>query len=426
MKWCSKITAAILVTCILLTGCSSEEPQVASSVPNEITEEGQTLTIINPPDTTTNNAVMNLSITDKYQIKTRLTDFQLLNETTGLAWGTTKGELRLYRTEDSGETWTNISPADAVQFPSNPVYGKEIFFIDLLNGWIVRNSTGSSNPIVLRTRDGGETWKLSSLKEADQVASIYFTDQAHGWILAVDNSTSDSEEKTLYQTENGGATWSNIMSTQLSPNKNSSVHSIPKFGNFVSMTFMNENEGFISTLKAGQPALYVTYDGGMDWDENTTFFNPKKYESCDRFEVGEITSFTNDKSTGWIPIGCSREDATKFNGYFTHDSGESWTLSPFQLSWQSGLNENSTPTFLNTKEGWALQDTTVFHTIDQGQSWTALPESAKLKDILKDYPEVVNFRFISSNVGWLLVAKMDQKRSLLLQTKNGGVSWRVL
>lgn len=413
---------------MLLTGCNSAEPEVASSVPNEISEEGQTLTVINPSDSTKSKTVTNLSVTDKdeYQIQTRLTDFQLLSETTGLAWGTTKGELRLYLTQDSGATWTNISPADAVQFPSNPEYGKEIFFIDLLNGWIIRNSIGSSDPVVLRTRDGGETWKLSSLKGADQVASIYFTDQAHGWILAVDNIVSDSEGKTLFQTENGGATWSNIMSTQHNTNKNSSAQPLPKDGQFVSMTFMNEMDGFISTLKAGRPTLYVTDDGGMDWEENTTFFNPKKYEACDRFTVGEITTFTSDKSNSWIPVGCSRGDATKFKGYFTNDSGESWALSPFDLSWQSGLNENLNPTFLNTKEGWVIQDDTVFHTIDQGHSWSALPESSRLKDVLKDYPEVVKLRFVSSDVGWLLVAKTDQKRSLLLQTKNGGVSWHVL
>lgn len=428
MKWCYKISATVLtICCLLVTGCNSKEPEVASSVPVEATELGQTITVINP-DSTSNNAVRTQPVSngEKYQIQTRLTDFQLLSDTTGLAWGTTSGELRLYLTKDNGETWTNISPATAVQFPSNPEYGKEIFFKDSMNGWIVRNSIGASEAMILRTRDGGGTWKLSSLRDSDEVAAMYFNDIEHGWILTVDNKAIDNQGKTLYVSEDGGATWSSIMSNQALPTTKKVDQVLPKSANFVSMIFTDQKNGYVSTMKSGLPALYVTEDGGMDWKENTSFFNPAKYQTCKQFTVGETTPFVNDRSTGWIPIGCSRDDGTKFNGYFTEDAGQSWQLVPFKLSWQTDLNEYSEPTFLNSKEGWTIQGDVVYRTIDQGNNWTPLPESPRLKKTLQDYPEVVKLRFISSNVGWLLVAKTDQKRSLLLQTQNGGISWRVL
>ena len=98
----------------------------------------------------------------------------------------------------------------------------------------------------------------------------------------------------------------------------------------------------------------------------------------------------------------------------------------FDLPWQTGVNEDLSPVFLNENEGWSIHNTTIYHTIDQGKKWTTLPESSTLKKIMKDYPEVVKMQFFTAKVGWLLVAKSDQKKSLLLQTTDGGVNWSVL
>ncbi|MNJ70646.1 hypothetical protein D3C77_671210 [compost metagenome] len=68
----------------------------------------------------------------------------------------------------------------------------------------------------------------------------------------------------------------------------------------------------------------------------------------------------------------------------------------------------------------------MYHTTDQGVNWTTLPKSERLAKIIQDYPEIVKLQFFTSKVGWLLVAKNDQKRSLLLQTTDGGVTWSVL
>ncbi|MEF2967205.1 YCF48-related protein [Paenibacillus sp. M1] len=431
MRWWYKLTGCAIAACLLLTACSSERPNANMNSPmqeEDLSEEGQTLTVINPEtvkDTKSN--APSAEEGKKYQIQTRLTDFRLLGTTKGLAWGSTNSELRLYLTQDSGKTWTNISPASSVTFPNKPEYGRDIFFLNSEYGWIVRDTLGSGEAIVLRTGDGGATWKMASLPEADDVAAIYFLDQDRGWILTTGGDPDSSEAKAVYTTTNGGATWRKIMSTPILPKDTSSVdHTLPKLGEPTGMVFTDEKNGYITMMEAGVPSLYVTKNGGSRWTKSTAFFERDKFTTCERFSLEAPDFHNGGGSTGSVLFGCGRESVVKYNGYFTSDGGRTWTLAPFGLPWQSADSENPSTTFLNSKEGWSLQQATLYHTLDQGRTWTVLPESEKLKEIMADYPEVVKIQFYSPNVGWLLVAQSDKKRSLLMQTQDGGVSWRVL
>ncbi|MFD3257407.1 WD40/YVTN/BNR-like repeat-containing protein [Paenibacillus lentus] len=418
-----KLTGAVLISCLLLTACSSKQNELATPVQEEMPEEGQTITIENP-EVFTEQTSANKDEGKQYQIQTKLTDFHLFSEKAGIAWGSTRSELRLYLTQNSGKTWTSISPAASVQFPYHPKYNRDIFFIDESHGWIVRNPVGSSDSIVLRTRDGGATWKIASLPGSDKAAAIYFTDDTYGWILAA-KTYPDKEGKMLYQTEDGGATWSKIMDSS-SPTDEAHDHVLPNFGNEISMVFRDRMNGYVSMISSGIPKLYVTDNGGISWSEVQDFFSTTKYKSCKQFIAGDLQFFSNEPLNGWIPVGCVKEDATKFNGYYTADNGASWSLAPFESFWQKGLNETLPPAFASSGEGWLLHNSKVYHTLDQGKNWTALPESKVLVKILAEYPEVVKLRFSSAQVGWLLVAQSNQKRSLLLQTLDGGASWRVL
>ncbi|MGG6311131.1 WD40/YVTN/BNR-like repeat-containing protein [Paenibacillus macerans] len=422
-----KFAGPALVFALLLTACTSEPPPApTAALQDEPPEEGQTITVINrdgaenqgKPAATPAEEGQN-----QYQIQTRLTDFQLLSATTGIAWGCTRNELRLYITQDNGKTWANISPAASVHFPATPQYGKDIFFIDLNHGWIVRNSAGSGDTIVLRTTDGGTTWKVASFPETVKVTAMFFADQSNGWVL----SGAGGDSRALFTTDNGGMSFEALIGGENASSLFTSerpVSVIPLTD--ASMAFTNSQQGFVSEIKDQIPALYVTQDGGLTWSANEQYFNLDKYKTCDRFTLGKVSFFSGNKREGWIPIGCSRGNSTKFNGYFTEDAGKTWTMVPFKLSWQTGMNEEFAPTFLNDQEGWTILDSTVYYTSDQGNSWDALPESKKLQQIMADYPEIVKLQFFSSRVGWLLVAKEDQQRSLLLQTQDGGRSWHVL
>ncbi|WP_240267901.1 WD40/YVTN/BNR-like repeat-containing protein [Paenibacillus timonensis] len=417
-----------LVMALLLTACTSESPPAAAPVQDEPAEEGQTITVINPQSSENQGnpaAAPAENKNNRYQIQTRLTDFQLLSATTGLAWGCTRNELRLYITEDNGKTWTNISPAASVPFPTTPEYGKDIFFLDPDHGFIVRNSAGSGDTIVLRTTDGGATWKVTSFPGNGEVKAMVFADSANGWILSEGNSP-EKGQRSLYATDDGAQSFEALLGGTDPVSLLSSDNPGGTPGIHPSMAFTSPLRGFVGEIKEGLPTLYVTQNGGLTWTKNDHFFSLDKYTTCDSFTIGTVSFFSGNVREGWIPVGCSRGNSTKFNGYFTEDAGNTWTLAPFQLSWQTGLNEELAPTFLTRNEGWTILDSTVYYTSDQGASWEPLPDSEKLIETLKGYPEIVKLQFFNSRVGWLLVAKEDQQRSLLLQTKDGGRSWQVL
>ena len=154
LQWTKIAQTALLSIGIaaLLAACTDTGQTPVAEPPqeqDEIGNTGQTLTVV-PPD----NSTQTTTDTAEYQIQTRLTDFQLLNDNGGLAWGVTRNALRLYYTQDQGVTWTNISPSENVQFPANPQYGQSIYFVDRTHGWIVREGLGGTDTMVLRTNNG--------------------------------------------------------------------------------------------------------------------------------------------------------------------------------------------------------------------------------------------------------------------------------
>ncbi|MBP1999856.1 photosystem II stability/assembly factor-like uncharacterized protein [Paenibacillus shirakamiensis] len=404
----------------LLSACSSEESLQSKSAKVDNQEDGQTLTVLNQGPSTVANVVTDNST--KYQIQTKLTDFELVTENAGIAWGLTRSELRLYFTQDSGKVWTNISPSTSIQFPSNPQYGKNLFFIDIQTGWIVRNSSGTAETVVLRTTDGGVNWKVSSLPDQGKVSAIHFVSKDNGWVATTQNVEPSSEHKAIYSTQDGGITWKKIMDSGNASHPNA----IPDRGYLTGVTFTDKLQGYASTSSQGVPHLYTTTDGGFRWMEHPKFFSKDIYEKCEAFPNSTPTFFRGSTTQGWISVGCTRNSKTKFNGYFTSDAGKSWRFVAFPLKWQSGDNQNISPTFLSASEGWAVQSNKVYHTLNQGEAWTALPDNSVLESILEKYPEIVKIQFSSSKVGWMLVQKNELKQSRLLQTLDGGIHWRML
>ncbi|WP_440109213.1 YCF48-related protein [Paenibacillus sp. QZ-Y1] len=407
--------AALLAACTDTGQTPVAEPP---QEPEDVVNTGQTLTVV-PPVNSTESADM-----AKYQIQTRLTDFQLLNGNGGLAWGVTRNALRLYYTQDQGATWINISPSENVQFPANPQYGQSIYFVDSTHGWIVREGMGGTDTMVLRTNNGGASWSLSSLSKTDKVTAISFVSPEKGWILTTLDTSIGKQDKKLYFTEDGGITW-NQMASSDTDGKSASAE-IPTRGYTTGMTFSDSNHGFLTVLEFGTPKLYVTADGGEHWKAGPSFFDRNKFNGCGNFNISSPQFFGREAEGAWMPFSCSQGESTKYNGFFTTDGGVSWQLSTFSLMKQTGLNRNLVPVFLNASEGWAMQKGKTYHTKDSGKTWKALPVSQVLDGILEDYPEIVKVQMVSSKLGWVLVENTDAKRSLLLQTVDGGVHWKVL
>lgn len=413
----------VILTLLILSACSSPPPEPSQPPqPTEAPEEGQTITLITPDAKNIDN-----ENTPKYQIQTRLTDFRLLNDSAGLAWGVTKNELRIYMTKNNGRTWSNISPSTNVQFLANPVYGQDIFFTDPNNGWILRSAAGLTETVVLRTTDGGSSWKVSSFPDANTITSIYFNTPSHGWLMTSWDASATKESKALYATADGGATWNMVMQNE-QYNPNLPNNTIPISGVITGMIFKDSIHGFVTLQTGALPKIYMTKDGAATWSQGPEFLVNDQLSGCDRVITGEPVFFDKGSQNGWMSVGCQKEkdSAITYSGYFTANGGANWKFVSFGLGSQTGINRHITPTFLNSQDGWVLKQDLLYKTTNQGQTWTPLPASSVLQSKLIEYPEIVKLQFISSEVGWLLIEKKEDRKSILLQTTNGGISWRVM
>ncbi|GGA25483.1 WD40/YVTN/BNR-like repeat-containing protein [Paenibacillus physcomitrellae] len=425
-KWRHKIIV-LVAACMLLSACTAREStSVSAPLQEEDNQEnGQVLTVVNPETAKSEDTAVESS-KKKYQIQTRLTDFHLLTETTGIAWGITRGELRLYTTNDQGRTWTNISPAATVQFPGLVRYGEEMFFLDQGHGWIMRKAQGSTEGILLHTEDGGLNWKISSLPANASPSSVYFTTAERGWLISVSPTSPGNQKKSVYNTYDGGSTWVASKDEVVSSGQTGSLINLPQYGYFADMDFTTEQQGFALIQEIKKPDLYTTKDGGQHWMQSNTFFRKQDLGECDSYTAEQIQFFNESGQTGLIPIRCTKGDTSKYSGYFTSDGAATFQFIDFPLPWQSGVNAGLAPYFVNEMEGWSLQGYLLYHTIDQGKTWRALPENRKLATTLDDYPEVVKLQFVSPNYGWMLVQNSEERTSRLLSTHDGGLSWQML
>jgi photosystem II stability/assembly factor-like uncharacterized protein len=387
-----------------------------------------TTSIAANPSATSANASEQANLSPKHppaqQIQTRLVDFQLVDSNSGYTWGETHGSLRMYRTDDLGKTWVNVSPPANIKFGNIPRYKQDIFFYDKQHGWVVREVVGQEPAVLLSTKTGGKSWKSSPLPPFIQVVAIDFVNPQTGWLLSSSNAGAGSSEKSLYTTHDGGTTWKKIMQNEFidDPSK-ATKQAIPRGGMVKGMTFRDERNGWVPVeAPVDKPRIYRTKDGGHTWGLVSLAVD----KGCTYTTASEPVFFGRDKKSGWFPLRCEKGNAPHIYGYFTTDGGEHWTGVAFPIVPVEEFPFDKQIVFVNNQEGWQLGKGKMYHTIDGGKRWLPLGDDKVLSGMLKSYPQLAEMQFISSKVGWLLLEAADQKSSRLLQTTDGGKSWRVL
>lgn len=424
-----RVLLPLLAMLIVLAGCSedtSKEDAVSQpAVQDQPTDDGgggQEITLVEPEEGGSANEY------EQYVVQTRLTEMHLFNGKTGMAWGLTRSALRVYLTGNNGKNWVPLSPSEQIAFSTVPEYGKEVFFTDTAHGWIVRSSGLSEETLVLRTADRGENWALSTLGRTDELpAAFSFTDNEKGWLMTT--KTSDAagrEDKTLYRTLDGGESWTPVMRTASGSQPGGSSNPLPEIGYLSGMRFESDGSGYATLLELGKPSVYRTTDGGRNWVKSSSFFaGEKTIGECDAYLNGKPQAYKNG-SGSWVPIGCKQRDTVQYSGAFTQNGGTGWKPVPFDVPAQEALNFQIAPIFLDRMNGWMVRGPLVYRTTNGGKNWKALPQSKKLRENMDKYPEIFQVEFVTNKVGWILIGKTELRRSLLMQTLDGGVTWNVI
>ena len=294
----------------------------------------------------------------------------------------------------SGWYWQNPVPQ------GNPLH--DVFFTDDTNGWAV-GDLGS----ILYTRDQGTTWLKQKSHTDNILFAVFFRFPDDGWavgqtgtILHWDGETWTpqnsgytgllfdvhfvnsqkgwvvGQDETVLYTSNGGDTWSRLTfeGTQ----------------HYFSVSFINENEGYLAGAAGNNGVIKYTENGGETWD----------IEIIPANRMNSI--FFADENSGW---------AVGDNGAIFHKAhaDSAWVLQNC-----GSTNDLASVSAINPHQVWiAGKEGIIYHSNDDGDTW--FPEDSKVTDDLN------SIFILNGESGW---AVGDAGTSI--HTYNGGGDWLTL
>ncbi len=197
-----------------------------------------------------------------------------------------KGRLTIYIGAASGGVWRSLNGGTTFKpmFDKQPVQSIGAIAIDPSNPktvWVgtgeawTRNSASIGDG-VYKSTDGGENWTNVGLKESERVAKI-IVDPADGntvYACVPGKLWSDSEERGLYKTTDGGATWTKILKganlstgcSMLSMSSRDPKTLYAGMWDFRRKGWTFRSGGDTPTAFSGS-GLFVSADGGATWTD---------------------------------------------------------------------------------------------------------------------------------------------------------------
>lgn len=281
--------------------------------------------------------------------------------------------LLFFLTSNIYAQWTKIT---TIPPPYTDNYWLEVYFLpsDPNYGWIC-----GYNGYILRTSDGGKTWKGTQILTGGQLESIMFVDKNIGYTSGVNIYSRGS----IFKSTDGGASWREITD----PRRRDIL-----WGNY----FINKDVGFV--VGGGcwdtPQQFFKTIDGGNNWD--LVEYTAANSGLTDVTMLSKDTVYATSSGMIWKSV----------NG------GQSW----YQFSnsggrdWQEDLHiyKRSILVPYSTGCGGESNDGGIRMSRDMGVTWT---------DKYTGYPMFGSF-LIDDKRGWACGWAKS-----IYYTSNGGLSW---
>jgi photosystem II stability/assembly factor-like uncharacterized protein len=305
------------------------------------------------------------------------------------------------RTSDGGRTWRVVSPA-GVQSRWEYSFGAGG------TAWAWLEVEAGSSAVVLTTTDGGSTWTArSSAGHGSVFGSLQFLDPLQGWLTQLAPGGMGSSAVWLLATGDAGRHWHMRMYRTGDPGGSTSG-ALP-FGCFKLITFVTPSRAFAGgECHGGPPFLYLSTDGGRRWRARRLPFAP---HNCD-CDTSPPVFFS--RRGGYLTSG--RLDKRQ-RVYLTDNAGRSWRLLPVAAANPMGVEGTQVVSFPDARHGWAITGgVAISRTVDGGRTWQRLPtpfDAAR-----------ATIQFVSARAGFATVGYAG--RGQLWATEDGGRTWRRL
>ncbi len=323
----------------------------------------------------------------------------------GQAWAANWNQTALYHSADSGLTWTDVSPKDAISGASGGFYS---FFLDGSTAWLSLPQFENSN--LLHTTDAGATWTATPLDFP--AGNPQFLDSQNGFLLSRLDAGAGSEYVAIFQSADGGLSWEQRFRHE----PGMANPSLPAGGQKSGFVFPNLNNGWVSGSEPINDFVYLfrSVDSGVNWVLQDISLPDVAIGAM--FESLPPVFFSPAEAVlplrAYLPDG---EMRTMF--YRSTDGGETWTF----------LNGVLPPAnhfvFVDSENWWLLGESSLFRTRDGGLSWEDLSGALPAGFI------PLNLDFTDANNGWMLVSPagdVEYESNYLFHSADGGASWELL
>jgi photosystem II stability/assembly factor-like uncharacterized protein len=369
------VACCFLLLCSLCSSCATTYSNGSAARPvNERTPVHEKLmeSVIRVKATHTRSGSSAWSVDEKRtQGRENLRSVYFLDANHGWVGG--KGVL--YKTTDGGKTWLSVG----IDIPKE-AFVKELFFQTESLGWLTIQQEATS-PLtyqdnyyrLLRTTDGGTTWK-TLLEDKDSILNrIRFSSTGEGWLIGFKYTNLEPlrTRDFILHTSDLGKTWKDVSETL-----NQILGAMPIKVEFTDI--VTEGAGRASVLLP-RGSIYKTDDAGRNWYRLNGTIDDSSYSCSCRLGV------TN---THHVWIGGDKDDSHSVLGMVAVKDDDSWreyilfgvSFSDIQFLSRDRIVTGGSTT--PNQQGYTVKrEAVVSYSSDGGTSWSFIYHNPKVKKI---------------------------------------------
>ena len=290
--------------------------------------------------------------------------------------GTGDTAFTVFRSSDGGTSWqsaalpvTSADQAGVISF-----WPAKLDFVDASVGFAFVATSDSGPWNILRTEDGGVSWKMTGTAPAQ--SEIVAVDANLLW--APNSNNGPVSQPLLQVTRDAGATWSDVPLPGVAATGSDSLYILD--GSTGGVQFLSPTEGYLAVIRetgssragASYETLYFgTADGGRSWSQVAATW-PQA------MPVGPVVL----DAKHWYQLGMGQFSNSMGMG-MTSDGWKNWSVTAIDNNWPAGAQPIAFWT-VDGQNGAALASVnnggagagSLFLTWDGGMSWQPADFSA--------------------------------------------------